>query len=130
METQKANENQEQKNTAPDLSSPFILKGKTLQVRINDKPIINATERKFQSEKEFQQLVKANGKVLFGLDLLRLDFEKMGKAFGTDENILSSFLIDLKDIEKPRFYILKVVFSLDNNFEHFCRMTQIFSVLK
>ncbi|MBI4930502.1 MAG: hypothetical protein HY841_07055 [Bacteroidetes bacterium] len=129
METKTSNEKKEQAASATDYSSLFILKGKSLQVKINGQPIDNPVPKKFQSEKELEELVKQNGKVLFGENVIVLDGKKIMPEF-LESYALPAFLIDIRDAEKPKLYVVEVLHS-KQNFGAFCmRMTSIFSLFR
>ena len=129
METKTSNENQKPTASVADFSSPFILKGKSLQVKINGQPIDKPVEKKFQSEKELQELIMQNGKVLFGENVILLDGKKIMPEF-LESYAVAAFLIDIKDAEKPKLYIVEV-FHSKQNFGAFCmRMTSIFSLFR
>jgi len=126
METKKANDSQEQKTLAPDFSSPFILKGKTLLVKINGQPIEKPVPKTFKSVKELEELVYDNSKILFGEKTFFVEIKSSIK----EEHVISSFLLDLKNPEKPLFYIVEVFHSKQNFSGYVLPLTKIFSILR
>lgn len=112
-----------------DFNSPFILKGKTLQVKINGHPIEKPVPKNFKSEKELLELVMQNGKTLFGEHIIMLDGKKIITDFG-DGYTASAFLVDFKNPEKPTLYIVEIVLSKKNFSGLFFRMTVLFTFLR
>ena len=111
--------------------SAFIMKDDTLQSfptehftgkDENFKPV----EKKFQTEKELEQLLLINSKVLFGEQALIVDDKKEIK----DQYFPDKFLFDFSDHEKPRFYIIETVLSIKNFGYFYARFTHFFSLFK
>ncbi|TAL57116.1 MAG: hypothetical protein EPN85_14590 [Bacteroidetes bacterium] len=112
-----------------DFNSPFILKGKILQIKIGGQPIEKPVPRQFKSEKELSELVMENGKVLFGDHIMMIDGKKTVTVFETGYNA-SAFLVDFKNLDKPKLYIVETVLSKGNFSGLFFRMTVIFTFLR
>jgi len=122
-------ENPVQENILSDFRSPFILKGKTLQVKINGHPIEKPVEKKFQSEKELQDLIMQSGKTLFGGRIMILDGKKVMPQL-RDNYPPPAFLIDFTNLEKPKLYLVEVMVSKEDFRNLFFRITGLFSFLR
>lgn len=83
-------------------------------------------EIKFNSEKELEQFVAINHKVLFGEKAL---FFK-SKAEHRDEHFPDTFLIDFTQLLKPRLYLIESIPHEQNFGQCFVRMTHLFALLR
>ena len=128
-------ENQPQKppkkETTADFSA-FIIKDDILQpfstedFNANNDEHSKPVEKKFHGEKELEQLVLTNSKVLFGRQALLIKDNKKVK----DEYFPDKFLFDFRDTEKPRFYIIETIFSVQNFGYFYARLTHFFALFK
>lgn len=115
-----------QKEAKADFSA-FVIKDDTLQpfstehFNADNSPV----EKKFQSEKEFEQLILTNSRMLFGQHALIIE-DKEKK----DEYFPDKFLFDFSDNEKPRFYIIETVLSAKNFGYFYARITHFLALLK
>ena len=117
------------KELAFDFSQAYLSKGNVLQPKPAELLITKPVARKFQSEKELQQLVLKNTKILFGENTLLIDTKKNGIAFSggcTPEGIL----LDLGNIEKPQIYLIKTALAKQNFSLFFMQMTVFFAFIK
>lgn len=108
-----------------DLKNSYLLQGKTLLPLSPGYSISgNPVEKRFRSEEELEELVIENKKILFGEEtfLLRLKNES--------ETVPTHFLLDVSNIQRPRFYILDF-FQAKQDFykDVFPRVTRFFIYL-
>lgn len=115
METQKNH----LPDTAVDLSMALLINGKSLEPQ----PIKHSTpvERKFKSEKEFNELVVDNSKILFGQNTIMID--------ATKSSLECHLLLDFREAEKHRIYFVDITLSKFNFWELFIRVTGLFTLL-
>jgi len=124
-----ASQNLTSQKAVADFSRPFILSGKSLQVKINGHPIEKPVEKNFQSEKELQELILQNNKTLFGEDSFVLDTRKTSLDF-TGGVIPDGILLDLKEAGKPKFYLVLCILSKRSLSLLFVQLTHLFSLLR
>lgn len=122
-------ENQLQENILTDFRSPFILKGKTLQVKINGHPIEKPVPKNFASEKDLRELLMQNAKTFFGGRIMILDGKKVMPELRGDYPP-PAFLIDFTNLEKPKLYLVEVMVSKEDFRNLFFRITGLFSFLR
>lgn len=88
-------------------------------------------ERQFKTEAEFENLVVANSKTLFGQHSVYVDAKKKidNSAFGGV--IPDGFLFNLTDPQNPEFYIVEVELADHDFFRHiFPQVTKFFAFFK
>jgi hypothetical protein len=104
---------------AVDLSTALLINGKSLE----QQPIkhSNPVERKFKSEKEFNELVVDNSKVLFDKDTILID--------ATQSPLKCYVLLDYRDIEKHRLCFVDITLAKENFWELFIRITNLFTLI-
>ena len=127
-------ENQQQKPpvkaTASNFSA-FISKGGVLQpcsteIFTSNDEQAKPVEKNIQLEKEFEQLILANSKMLFGQhSIIFNDYKKLKDSYFPDK-----FLFDFRDVEKPRFYIVEPVLFVRNFGYFYARLTHFFAMFK
>lgn len=102
-----------------DLSTALLINGKSLEPQ----PIKHSTpvERKFKSEKELNELVVNNSKMLFGKDTILID--------ATKSSLECHLLLDFREAEKHRLYFVDITLSKFNFWELFIRITGLFTLL-
>lgn len=89
------------------------------------------TEKKYGTEREFEELVFSNSKMLFGENTILIDVKKkIGTQF-LGGVIPDFFLIDLTDSENPEFYLGEVELASHEFFRHiFPQITKFFAFFK
>lgn len=89
------------------------------------------TEKKFSNEREFEELIFSNSKMLFGANTILIDVKKkIGTQF-LGGVIPDFFLIDLTDSENPEFYLGEVELASHEFFRHiFPQITKFFAFFK
>lgn len=107
----------------------YFLKGNTLQPLSAEHAVSGSpTERKFRSAKELEQLVLRNSKILFGQNTFLVTLPKKSAATFGNDSVPSSFLVDLSDFVRPKFYILDIMLAKQSFFGYvFPRVTKFFS---
>lgn len=112
-----------QKNQSPDteidLSMALLINGKSLEPQ----PIKHSSpvERKFKSEKEFNELVVNNSKMLFGKDTIMID--------ATKSSLECHLLLDFREADKHRLSFVDITLSKENFWDLFIRITRLFTLL-
>jgi len=86
------------------------------------------SEKNFKSEKELNDLIFENRKILFGEKTIIVDIENILGL--RDDHIVPAFMIDFMNPDKPMFYFIEVILSQKNLGELFYRVTRMFSVLR
>ncbi|MEK6691729.1 MAG: hypothetical protein AABY78_10665 [Nitrospirota bacterium] len=87
---------------------------------------IRYIEKKFDSEREFEELVFNNSKMLFGENTILIDVKrKIGNQF-LGGIIPDFFLIDLTDKGNPEFYLGEVELASHEFFHHIFPQITIF----
>ncbi len=111
----------------PDLSDAYVLKGNVLHLPDKEQP--PAYERKFQNEDELRQLVFKNFGVIFGDFALVVTFEKSTGINFSNGFVADAFIFHFAEMQIPRFYLLKILFSKTRLLQIFYEMTPVFSFL-
>lgn len=92
---------------------------------------IRYSEKEYDRESEFENLVVANSKTLFGQSSIYIDVKKKIKNSALGGVIPDGFLFDLSDPENPEFYIVEVELSIHSFFNHiFPQITKFFAFFK
>ena len=120
-------------DTAIDLSKAYILNGNTLQLQTTETPLngeenqVTPIERKFNSKKQFEEIVLGNGKVLFGANSILIDSKvKTGVEFSG--YIPDAILFDFNEQGKPKCYFIETMLAKQDFFGYiFPRMTGLFA---
>ncbi len=110
----------------------YFLKGNTLEALPSDLllPVL-PVERKFKTAKELEQLVLRNGKTLFGQQTFIVLMPKKTAASFGKESVPNSFLLDVGDLARPKFYFLDIMLAKQSFFGYvFPRLTKFFSYFK
>jgi len=104
---------------AVDLSMALLINGNSLESR----PIKNSVpvEQKFKSEKEFNELIVSNSKMLFGKNAILID--------ATKSLFECYLLLDFREAEKHKLYFVDITLSKQNFWDLFVRITRLFSIL-
>jgi predicted transport protein len=104
---------------AIDLSMALLINGKSLEPQ----PIKHSdpVERKFKSEKEFNELVINNSKMLFGQNTILID--------ATKSPLQCHLLLDFREVEKHKLNFVDITLSKENFWELFVRITRLFTLL-
>src|SRR3989304_7264181 len=89
------------------------------------------TEKKYNTEQEFEELVFSNSKMLFGKNTILIDVKKkIGTQF-LGGVVPDFFLIDLTDKENPEFYLGEVELASHKFYHHiFPQITKFFAFFK
>lgn len=66
------------------------------------------TEFSNHSEKEFQDVVTGNSKLLFGASTIYIDLKTRIDTKALGGSVPDGLLFDLKDIDNPEFYLVEV----------------------
>ena len=107
--------------TAIDLSSALIMTGNKLKPQ-PEKEILLPEEVKFKSQKELEELVVDNSKILFGQHTVLFELK--------DKYVNGGLLFDLKEPRQPKPYFVDIA-SLKKEFyaDIFPKVTKLFSLL-
>ena len=102
-----------------DLSTALVINGKSLQPR----PVNHSVplERKFKSEKEFNELVVHNSKMLFGKDTILIDASKTP--------LECYVLLDYREGDKHLIHFVDITLSKQDFWTLFQRITRLFTLL-
>jgi predicted transport protein len=102
-----------------DLSTALVINGKSLEPR----PVNHSVpvERKFKSEKEFNELVVNNSKMLFGKDTVLID--------ATKSPLECYVLIDYREVDKHILHFVDITLSKQSFWELFTRITRLFTLM-
>jgi hypothetical protein len=101
-----------------DLSNALVINGKSLEPRPVNTSV--PVERKFKSEKEFNELVVHNSKMLFGKDTILMD--------ATKSPLECYVLIDYREADKHVLHFVDIALSKQNFWDLFARITRLFIV--
>lgn len=89
------------------------------------------TEKTFNLEKDFADLIITNSKTLFGKKTIIIDAKKKIDAQFMGGAIPDAFLFDLSDPDDPDFYIVEIELAKHSFFEHiFPQITKFFAFYK
>ena len=119
-------------DTAIDLSKAYILNGNTLELQTTpfelDENQGSPIEKSFKSRKEFNETVLLNWKVLFGDKTLFINSQLKKDISFTGTYTPDAILFDFKDPEKPKCYLIEIMYSIQDFYGHFLqRITGFFS---
>ena len=87
-----------------------LLKGNALLPLPPELSGMKWVERKFKTIKEVEQLVLRNSKVLFGYDTVLIPFPKKSRDTVETDFTPLALLLDVTRIDKPRLYVLDIMF--------------------
>ena len=88
-------------------------------------------EKKFEIEKDFEQLLIDNSKTLFGKNTIIINAKKKIDSQFMGGAIPDCFLFDLSDPQNPEFYIVEVELSQHHFYKHiFPQITKFFAFYK
>jgi hypothetical protein len=85
-------------------------------------------EVSFAYEKDFEEFIVENQKLLFGSDSIYLNLKKKLRSETLGNSIPDGFLFDFTDKEEPEFYIIEVELAKHSFYDHiFKQVTKFFS---
>lgn len=88
-------------------------------------------ENEYKKEKDFESLLFANAKTLFGQSSILIDAKKKIDNQLLGGTIPDGFLFDLKDPENPEFYLVEVELAKHSFYNHiFPQITKFFAFFK
>jgi len=89
------------------------------------------TETQFNSEEDFEKIVKENSKTLFGSKTLYLDLKNKIDSKSMGSSIPDGFLFDFRDKDNPEFYLVEVELEKHDFYKHiFPQITKFFAFFK
>jgi predicted transport protein len=104
---------------AVDLSMALLIKDNSLESQPSK--ISVPVEQKFKSEKEFNELIVNNSKMLFGKNTLLID--------ATKSLFECYLLLDFCEAEKHKLHFVDITLSKQNFWDLFVRITRLFTLL-
>ena len=120
-------------DTAIDLSKAYILNGNMLQLQteesllIGEENQITPIERKFNSKKQFEEIVLGSSKILFGINSILID-SKVKTSIEFSGYIPEAILFDFTEQGKPKCYLIETMLVKQDFFGYiFPRMTGLFA---
>jgi len=116
---------------AKSIRNAYSLKGNALKPlpaeQINSSSLV---ERKFRSAKEIEELILKNGKALFGEQTIIVPLRMKNSVFKSG-SATDIFLFDIKDIAKPKFYVVAAELANGNFYQSiFPKVTWCFALFK
>lgn len=88
-------------------------------------------EKEFDLEAEFEGIVKANSKMLFGAKTIYIDLKNKVDSKSLGATIPDGFLFDFRDAESPEFYLIEVELEKHDFYKHiFPQLTRFFAFFK
>jgi len=82
----------------------------------------------FDTENEFEEIIKENSKLLFGQHSIYLDFKNKIESKSLGNAIPDGILFDLRDKENPEFYLVEAELSKHDFYDHiFPQITKFFA---
>jgi predicted transport protein len=106
------------KGKAVDLSMALMINGNSLESQPSKNSV--PVEQKFKSEKEFNELIVNNSKMLFGKSTILID--------ATKSLFECYLLLDFSEAEKHKLYFVDITLSKQNFWELFTRITRLFAL--
>lgn len=89
------------------------------------------SEKEYTKEKDFENLLFANSKSLFGQNSILIEAKKKIDNQVLGGTIPDAFLFDLKDSENPEFYLVEVELAKHSFYNHiFPQITKFFAFFK
>jgi predicted transport protein len=86
------------------------------------------TEKEFETEEEFEKVIKNNYKTLFGSKTIYLDFKNKVESKTLGSAIPDGLLFDFRDEENPEFYLVEVELQKHDFYKHvFPQITKFFA---
>lgn len=83
------------------------------------------------SEKDLQEVVKKNSKLLFGASTIYIDLKPRIETKAIGGSIPDGLLFDLKDIDSPEFYLVEVELEKHDFYRHiFPQITRFFAFFR
>lgn len=88
-------------------------------------------ELQFQSEEDFEELIRDQAKCLFGRDTIFIYTKRKVRGIAQKGTIPDGFLFDLTDIENPEFYLVEIELQRHDFFRHiFPQITKFFGFFR
>lgn len=85
-------------------------------------------EIKFNLEKDYEDIIKSNSKLIFGPSTIFIDTKKKINTAFIGGSIPDALLFDLSDMENPEFYIVEVELAKHEFYKHiFPQVTKFFA---
>jgi len=89
------------------------------------------TEFSNHSEKDFQDVVSKNFRILFGASTIYIDLKPRIDTKALGGSVPDGLLFDLKDIDNPEFYLVEVELGKHDFYRHiFPQITRFFAFFK
>lgn len=89
------------------------------------------TEFTYTTEKDFEESIRNNTKLLFGVSTIYIDFKAKIDTQFLGGSIPDGLLFDLKDIDSPEFYLVEVEIAKHDFYKHiFPQMTRFFAFFR
>ena len=86
------------------------------------------TEKEFETEEEFEKVIKNNYKTLFGSKTIYLDLKNKVESRTLGSAIPDGLLFDFRDEESPEFYLVEVELQKHDFYKHvFPQITKFFA---
>jgi len=126
-EPEKEAEKHEAKKSKSDSSCSYVFRNGKLQV-LNGEYFSNGSEiieKKFYTKNELEEFISQNDKTLFGETTVFIDNTK-----DTNEYFSAMFLLNFKEQEKPRMYLIESIFSSESMGIVYARITHFIAYLK
>jgi predicted transport protein len=88
-------------------------------------------EAQFNSEDDFEELIRDQSKVLFGKDTIFIYTKRKLKGLVLGASIPDGFLFDMTDLENPEFYLVEVELQKHDFYKHiFPQITKFFGFFR
>ena len=89
------------------------------------------TEFTYTTEKDFEESIRNNTKLLFGVSTIYIDFKAKIDTQFLGGSIPDGLLFDLKDIDSPEFYLVEVELAKHDFYRHiFPQITRFFAFFR
>ncbi len=88
-------------------------------------------EAQFESEDDFERLIRDQSKILFGKDTIFIYTKRKVKGVALGASIPDGFLFDMTDLENPEFYLVEVELQTHDFYRHiFPQITKFFGFFR
>ncbi len=89
------------------------------------------TEFTYSTERDFEEKIRNNTKILFGASTIYIDFKTKIDSKSLGGSIPDGLLFDLKDIDSPEFYLVEIELARHDFYRHiFPQITKFFAFFK
>ncbi len=86
------------------------------------------SEHSYSSEKEYEEVIRNNTKLLFGSSTIYIDLKTRIETISLGGSIPDGLLFDLKNIDSPEFYLVEIELAKHDFYRHiFPQVTKFFA---